>query len=103
MRAGDATAAAADKAGASDAELEEARAFQRKAQWHTDFVNAENSMGFHSPQETARNLGLAIDYARQGMITLAGLVAAKWAPHRFSRPASGQAPGGMTHKVEEVS
>jgi nitrite reductase (cytochrome c-552) len=27
---------------------------------------AENSMGFHAPQELARILGEAIDYARQG-------------------------------------
>lgn len=58
---------AAEEAGATDAQLEKARALQRRAQWRTDFVNAENSMGFHSPQETARNLGLAIDYARQGI------------------------------------
>ena len=38
----------------------------RKAQWRLDFVAAENSMGFHAPQETARLLGEAIDYARQG-------------------------------------
>jgi len=62
--------AAAKKAGASDAQLKAARELQRKAQWRMDFVNAENSMGFHSPQETARNLALAIDYARQGMIAL---------------------------------
>ncbi len=30
-------------------------------------------MGFHAPQETARILGEAIDYARQGMISLAEL------------------------------
>ena len=41
---------------------------QRKAQWRLDFVNAENSMGFHAPQETARILGEAIDYARQGEV-----------------------------------
>jgi nitrite reductase (cytochrome c-552) len=41
---------------------------QRKAQWRIDFVNAENSMGFHAPQEAARLLGEAIDYARQGQI-----------------------------------
>jgi nitrite reductase (cytochrome c-552) len=63
--------AAAEKAGATDGQLAAARDFQRKAQWRTDFVNAENSMGFHSPQETARNLGVALDYARQGMIALA--------------------------------
>jgi nitrite reductase (cytochrome c-552) len=62
--------AAARDAGADDADLEEARAFQRQAQWRTDLVNADNSMGFHSPQETARNLGLAIDCARQGMVAL---------------------------------
>lgn len=65
--------AAAIESGATDAQLAKARDFQRKAQWRTDFVNAENSMGFHSPQETARNLGLAIDSARRGMIELGGL------------------------------
>lgn len=38
----------------------------RKAQWRLDCVAAENSMGFHAPQESARLLGEAIDYARQG-------------------------------------
>jgi len=33
-----------------------------------DFVAAENSMGFHAPQEMARILGEAIDYARQGQL-----------------------------------
>ena len=41
---------------------------QKKAQFRMDFVNAENSMGFHAPQEAARILGEAIDYARQGQI-----------------------------------
>ncbi|HSE57374.1 MAG TPA: ammonia-forming cytochrome c nitrite reductase subunit c552 [Nitrospiraceae bacterium] len=31
-----------------------------------EFVEAENSMGFQAPQEAARILGEAIDYARQG-------------------------------------
>lgn len=65
--------AAAKAGGATDEQLAAARDFQRKAQWRTDFVNAENSMGFHSPQETARNLGLAVDYARRGMMALAEL------------------------------
>jgi nitrite reductase (cytochrome c-552) len=38
----------------------------RHAQWRLDFVAAENSMGFHAPQELARILAEAIDYARQG-------------------------------------
>jgi len=56
---------AAKQAGASEAELAEMYALQRKAQWRLDFVNAENSMGFHAPQETARILAESIDYARQ--------------------------------------
>jgi hypothetical protein len=32
---------------------------QRKAQWRIDFIAAENSMGFHAPQEAARILGEA--------------------------------------------
>lgn len=52
--------------GATDEELTPARNLQRKAQWRLDFIAAENSMGFHAPQESARILGEAIDYARQG-------------------------------------
>jgi nitrite reductase (cytochrome c-552) len=59
---------AAKSAGASDASLEAARGLQRKAQWRLDFIAAENSMGFHAPQEAARVLAEAIDYARQGEI-----------------------------------
>jgi nitrite reductase (cytochrome c-552) len=67
--------AAARKAGAADAQLESIRALQRKAQWRLDFVAAENSMGFHAPQETARVLAEAIDYARQGQIAAHTLAA----------------------------
>jgi nitrite reductase (cytochrome c-552) len=55
-------------AGAGGEDLEAALALQRKAQWRVDFVNAENSMGFHAPQEAARLLAEAIDYARQGQL-----------------------------------
>jgi nitrite reductase (cytochrome c-552) len=58
--------AAAQSAGAADERLQAARELQRAAQWRVDFMNAENSMGFHAPQEAARILGEAIDYARQG-------------------------------------
>jgi nitrite reductase (cytochrome c-552) len=54
--------------GASDETLAAPRALQRKAQWRLDFVAAENSTGFHAPQESARTLGEAIDYARQGQL-----------------------------------
>jgi nitrite reductase (cytochrome c-552) len=56
--------------------LREAQALQRKAQWRVDFINAENSMGFHAPQEAARILGEAIDYARQGQLALRSETAA---------------------------
>ena len=59
---------AAKKSGASEADLRNAAALHRKAQWRLDFVAAENSMGFHAPQELARILGEAIDFARQGQI-----------------------------------
>ena len=59
---------AARAAGVSDAALAPALKLQRKAQFRADFVNAENSMGFHAPQEAARILGEAIDYARQGQL-----------------------------------
>ncbi len=59
---------AAKKAGASEADLQAAAALHKKAQWRLDFVAAENSMGFHAPQELARILGETIDFARQGQI-----------------------------------
>jgi nitrite reductase (cytochrome c-552) len=59
---------AAKQAGASPEQLKPALEFQRKAQWRLDFVNAENSMGFHAPQEAARILGEAIDYSRQAQL-----------------------------------
>jgi len=61
---------AARAAGRTDAELATARDLQRHAQFRFDFVEAENSMGFHAPQEAARILAEAIDLARQGQIAL---------------------------------
>jgi nitrite reductase (cytochrome c-552) len=60
--------AAAKQAGAADDALAPARQFHRGAQWRLEFVAAENSMGFHAPQEAARLLGEAIDLARQGQV-----------------------------------
>lgn len=68
---------AAAAAGANDADLAGPRALQRRAQWRTDLVNAENSMGFHAPQETMRLLGEAIDFARQGEVEAAKIQPAK--------------------------
>jgi len=58
----------AKAAGATEQQLAPALALQRKAQWRLDFIAAENSMGFHAPQEAARVLAEATDYARQGQL-----------------------------------
>ena len=49
----------------ADDNLGKALKLHRKAQWRLDFVAAENSMGFHAPQEAAKILGEATDYFRQ--------------------------------------
>ncbi len=74
----------AKSAGATDAALAPALELHRKAQWRLDFIAAENSMGFHAPQEAARILGEAIDYARQAQV-----IALKASPNPPStRPAT---------------
>ncbi len=66
---GIARVAAADSANPN---LKPARNYQRKAQFLTDFIEAENSMGFHADQEAARVLANAINYARLGETALRG-------------------------------
>ena len=61
---------AAKDTGKSAAELATAQDFQRKAQFYLDFVEAENSTGFHAPEEAARILGESIDFSRKGQIAL---------------------------------
>jgi nitrite reductase (cytochrome c-552) len=61
---------AARAAGASDEQLNAARNHQRKAQFYLDFVEAENSMGFHAPQEALRILGESINASRRGQIAV---------------------------------
>jgi nitrite reductase (cytochrome c-552) len=50
--------------------LGEARTAQRRSQFLIDFVEAENSSGFHAPGEALRVLATAIDLARQGQLVL---------------------------------
>jgi nitrite reductase (cytochrome c-552) len=64
----DLTQARAD--GYSDVQLAPVWKYQREAGWRIDFINAENSMGFHAPQESARILGEACDLARHGQVDL---------------------------------
>lgn len=53
--------------------LAEARDLQKQAQFLFDFVEAENSSGFHAPQESARVLALSIEKIRQGQKIVADL------------------------------
>ena len=59
---------AAKQAGATDEQLAAALELQRAAQWRLGVIAAENSMGFHAPQEAAMVLGEAADLARQGQV-----------------------------------
>ncbi len=62
--------AAARAAGLSDEALAIPRRLQRHAQFRVDYVESENSTGFHAPQEAARIVAEAIDLARQGQLAL---------------------------------
>jgi nitrite reductase (cytochrome c-552) len=64
---------AAKSAGATDAQLAQARDYQRKAQFMLDFIEAENSMGFHADQEAVRILGQSINNSRLGQMSLSDL------------------------------
>lgn len=72
LSAMDAIVAAKDK-GAADEALAEARSLIRRGQMRWDLVFSENSTGFHSPQEAARVLAGAIDFARQAEIKARGI------------------------------
>ncbi|HEU4771758.1 MAG TPA: ammonia-forming cytochrome c nitrite reductase subunit c552, partial [Candidatus Udaeobacter sp.] len=61
---------AARVANANPDEVTRAQDFQRKAQFYLDFVEAENSIGFHAPEEALRILGESINFARQGQLAL---------------------------------
>ncbi|MCM3903372.1 MAG: ammonia-forming cytochrome c nitrite reductase subunit c552 [Pyrinomonadaceae bacterium] len=71
---------AARSAGRTDAAVTTAQDFQRRAQFYLDFVESENSSGFHAPQEATRILGESINFSRKGQVALRGAV----------QPASGQ-------------
>jgi len=50
-----------------------AQEYQRKATFYLDFVEAENSNGFHAPQEAVRILGESINFSRLGQNALRSL------------------------------
>uniref|UniRef100_A0A7C4L0N4 nitrite reductase (cytochrome; ammonia-forming) n=1 Tax=Bellilinea caldifistulae TaxID=360411 RepID=A0A7C4L0N4_9CHLR len=67
---------AAETAGADPQLIEEARALHRAAQLRWDFIAAENSMGFHNPEEALRILAAATDLARQAQLKAVQAVSA---------------------------
>ncbi|MGZ9274582.1 MAG: ammonia-forming cytochrome c nitrite reductase subunit c552 [Nitrospira sp.] len=68
---------------ASEADLTAARDFHRKAQFYLDYVEAENSMGFHASGEALRILNDSTDFSRKGQLALRG----------YRSPAPIRAPG----------
>lgn len=86
----------AKAAGVSATELAPSLELQRHAQWRLDFIAAENSMGFHAPQEAARVLGEAIDFARQAQLEVArvrgGALVAAPAPMAVTSTSSSTVP-----------
>jgi nitrite reductase (cytochrome c-552) len=71
---------AAKAAGRTDADLAAAQEFQRQAQFYLDFVEAENSTGFHAPAEAVRILGESVNFSRKGQIALRDRKAGKAPP-----------------------
>ena len=85
---------AAGASGRGEAELAPARELHRRAQFYLDFIEAENSMGFHADQEAMRILGLSLESARLGQLALrdpaaAAKAEAEWAQQET--PANGGA------------
>ncbi|MCC6235845.1 MAG: ammonia-forming cytochrome c nitrite reductase subunit c552, partial [Verrucomicrobiales bacterium] len=72
---GDIKGARGSGMGTNDTRVVSAMDFQRKAQFFLDFIEAENSMGFHAPQESVRILGESIDFSRKGQNALRGSAA----------------------------
>jgi nitrite reductase (cytochrome c-552) len=64
----DAIKTAAETEGSDEALIEEAQGLHRLAQLRWDFIAAENSMGFHNPEEALRILASATDLARQAQL-----------------------------------
>jgi nitrite reductase (cytochrome c-552) len=84
---------------ATPANLEAARKYQKKAQFLLDFVEAENSTGFHAPQEAARLLVQSVDYSRQGELALrGGQPTIPQAPGTSGRTGAQGTPGGLGHE-----
>ena len=71
---------AARDTGRTDAGVTAAQDFQRRAQFYVDFIESENSNGFHASQEAARILGESINFSRKGQIAIRGGAQSSSAP-----------------------
>jgi nitrite reductase (cytochrome c-552) len=78
---------------ASEADLAAARDFHRKAQFYLDYVEAENSMGFHASGEALRILNDSTDFSRRGQLALRG----------YRSPPPLRAPGRPTAPEKKAS
>lgn len=87
------TIVAAKAAGATDEELAAALDLHRRGQMRWDFISSENSTGFHSPQESARVLANAIDFARQAELE-AWRVLVKYDPEASVTAPEADSSGG---------
>jgi nitrite reductase (cytochrome c-552) len=85
---------AARNGGAGDADVAEARRAQRRGQFFLDFVESENSNGFHASQEAARILASAIDLLRLGQVSLRPLRWAAAAPKTAAASPARERKGG---------
>ena len=65
---------AARSSGRTDTAVTTAQDFQRRAQFYLDFIESENSNGFHAPQEATRILGESINFSRKGQVALRGAI-----------------------------
>ncbi len=92
--------AAAQRASAPLPRLTAARDQQRRAQFLVDFVEAENSMGFHADQEAARILANALNHVRIGEAALRGETVTRPTyrppPQLVTPPPAGNERGGAT-------
>jgi nitrite reductase (cytochrome c-552) len=81
--------------GRTDQELQQARDFQRRAQFYLDFIEAENSMGFHADQEAVRILGESINFSRLGQVSLRGGITPAHSP---TAPTPAASPVAAAHR-----
>lgn len=86
--------------GATDAQLEAARREQMRAQFLLDFIEAENSSGFHAPAEAGRVLFLSLDHAHQGLRALGQRALVDELAGAPDAGGAGGADGGVAYAID---